>query len=125
MSPWIYVEGGKIFLPALQHFKRKVEENLVRNITFYFLLFIWCTYPLVLGNTGDFSWSNCLTNPLIKNWDFKRSNSYQSAAVLQKIAVSLENKSKLQKGWNSIQPWTTEKIMHRDSHTQIVHLQTP
>lgn len=57
-------------LPALQRFKGKVEESLVRNIAFYFLTLIWCTDPLVLCNTGDFSCSNCLINPLIKDWDW-------------------------------------------------------
>lgn len=94
----------KKILPALQHFKWKVEECLVRNITFYFLTFIWCADPLVLCNTGDFSCSNCVINPLIKDWACQGSNSYQSAAVLQKIPVSLENTGKLQKGLNKIQP---------------------
>lgn len=118
------IGGGrkKKFLPALQHFKWKVEECLVRNITFYFLTFIWCADPLVLCNTGDFSCSNCVINPLIKDWACQGSNSYQSAAVLQKIPVSLENTGKLQKGLNKIQPWTSVKITHRDSHIQTMDL---
>lgn len=69
-SPFGYTwRKEKKNLPALQHFKGKIEESLVGNVTFNFLTFIWCTDPLVLCNTGDFSCSNCLINPSIKDWD--------------------------------------------------------